>query len=364
MPGAQPRDLAEVQPPIERWFTEHLHGPSAGGAVQVELSSLAGGGYSNEIIVATVSDRTARRDDDEPRRYVVRLPPRGDSLFPRYDLAVEVAAQEIARGGGVAVPAPLVHEPDPSWLGTPFLVMPMVDGHCPGELPALDPWVTSLTSAEQRTVHDHALEQLARIHTSPWADHPRAALLRGTGVGRDAGVTLADEVAWWRDLAAWVFGGELPAVVAASFDWCDRHRPTDEPPCGLLWGDVRLGNVLVGDDLQVTAVLDWEMASIGPAELDLAWFTALDAMSATFVDRRVPGFPSRDEIVAHHERALGRPMVSFRWFEVFALCRSAVLGIRTDRLESIRRGKPPRSLEGNGLLRYLADAIDAGGPVG
>ena len=42
---------------------------------------------------------------------------------------------------GVPVPRPVILEPDERWLGAPFLVMPRVDGHDPGELPVADPWV-------------------------------------------------------------------------------------------------------------------------------------------------------------------------------------------------------------------------------
>jgi aminoglycoside phosphotransferase (APT) family kinase protein len=99
------------------------------------------------------------------------------------------------------------------------------------------------------------------------------------------------------------------------------------------------------------------MASIGPAELDLAWFTALEAMTEHFFGQRVPGFLTRDEVVARHEQALGRSLVDFRWFEVFAMCRSTALNLRTDRLGSIRRGRTPRPAEDNAVLAYTSDVI-------
>ena len=45
------------------------------------------------------------------------------------------------------------------------------------------------------------------------------------------------------------------------------RRPSRAPV--LLWGDVRLGNVIFGDDLAPIAVLDWDMASIGAPEHDI-----------------------------------------------------------------------------------------------
>ena len=111
------------------------------------------------------------------------------------------------------------------------------------------------------------------------------------------------------------------------------------------------------DDFAPVALLDWEMASIGPAELDLGWYTALETTTEHFFGRRVPGFLTRDEVVERHEQALGRPLVDFRWFEIFALARSAALNIRADRLEAQRRGKPPRPAQNNAVLAYAVESM-------
>ena len=47
-----------------------------------------------------------------------------------------------------------------------------------------------------------------------------------------------------------------------------RRRGVGEPV--LAWGDSRIGNVLY-EDFRPVAVLDWEMATVGPRELDVAW---------------------------------------------------------------------------------------------
>src|SRR2546430_12257364 len=49
------------------------------------------------------------------------------------------------------------------------------------------------------------------------------------------------------------------------------------PPV-LCWGDVRIPNVVFGDDFRARAVLDWEMASIGPPELDIGWYLVIHRM--------------------------------------------------------------------------------------
>ena len=50
--------------------------------------------------------------------------------------------------------------------------------------------------------------------------------------------------------------------------WLDEHQPPDRPHV-LVHGDFRLDNVVLGDDLQPRAVLDWELATIGDPLMDL-----------------------------------------------------------------------------------------------
>ena len=352
MADGDPRDLSAAAAPIKAWLAGQLAAEGLVATdVAVELRSHTGGGYSNEIILVDATFRVGR--DLARRRLVIRLPPVGAALFPDYDLAMQVAVQEAVGAHGVPVPAPIVHESDERWLGAAFLAMPRVEGHDPGELPVVDPWVASATPAQQRAMHQAFLDTLARIHTTPWHDQPVASRLRG------ADSSIDEEIRWWEDLLAWSFDGEPPEAMTSAFAWCRARRPPVEPPASILWGDVRLGNVIFDDDRRPAAVLDWEMASIGPPEMDVAWYTALEAMTEHFFGQRVAGFATREEIVAGHERALGRPLVDLAWFEIFAMCRSATLNIRADRLTSLRLGKPPRPAEANAVLTYALDAIAA-----
>ena len=41
----------------------------------------------------------------------------------------------------------------------------------------------------------------------------------------------------------------------------------------------------------MTAVLDWDLASVGPREMDLGWHFGLEHMMASLFGGRLPGFP-------------------------------------------------------------------------
>jgi aminoglycoside phosphotransferase (APT) family kinase protein len=100
----------------------------------------------------------------------------------------------------------------------------------------------------------------------------------------------------------------------------------------LVWGDPRFGNVVYDATLRPLALLDWEMASIAPAELDLAWFLGLHEISVGGAGADLPGFAPRDKIMGVYEQRLGRPVHGYQWFEVFSLVRSDSIYLRIRRM--------------------------------
>ena len=58
-------------------------------------------------------------------------------------------------------------------------------------------------------------------------------------------------------------GREVP-VIESTWQWLVEHQPAEEGEVVLSWGDSRIGNI-IWDDFRCAAVVDWEMASLGPA---------------------------------------------------------------------------------------------------
>ena len=79
-------------------------------------------------------------------------------------------------------------------------------------------------------------------------------------------------------------------------------------------------------------MLDLEMASLGPAEVDLAWFVVLHDMAVERCGGDLPGFPGRAATIDAYERRLGRPLDDLRWYEAFAVLRSGAILVRAARL--------------------------------
>ena len=266
------------------------------------------GGLSSEIFKLDAS-------------HVVRFAPAGAGIFPRYDLGLQALVQEHVAAGGVPAPAPAVVAPDVA--GRLGMTMPFVEGHIPGPVPYLDPWIAEMSDADQARLYTNFLDVLAAVHR---IDPPPALAPR-------------DDVAFWADYLDW--SEAVPDRLRRAFDWCREHAPAPSAPPVLLWGDVRLGNVVFDDDAHVIAVLDWEMVSVGPVEHDLAWFFALEAVQDDLFGTRVPGFPGQEDARTHYEAAAGRTLHHLAWYEAFALVRSTAIMARLQHIEGKRVATDP-----------------------
>lgn len=85
----------------------------------------------------------------------------------------------------------------------------------------------------------------------------------------------------------------------------------------LLHGDFRNGNLVVGPE-GIRAVLDWELAHVGPPASDLAWI-CVPSWRFQRPDLPVGGFGSRDDLLAGYAAGGGAAIDGreLHWWEVF-----------------------------------------------
>jgi aminoglycoside phosphotransferase (APT) family kinase protein len=285
-----------------------------------ELSQPAAGGLSSETYLFASATG---------EQLVARLAPAGDALFPVYDLEMQGRIMQVL-GANDVVPVPRVVEyvADTEFLGSPFLVMERVAGRIPSDNPpfVLSGWVHDAPAESQRVLQDEFVSVCANIHSADW---------RGLGLGeiasRSGGTTLAAEVSWWSDYLDWAADGSPPVALRDARAWCAENVPVDEPEPALCWGDVRIPNVVFDDDFRPRAVLDWEMATIGPPEVDIGWFLVIHGLT-TAVTGDLPGFRARDEVLRAYESQLGRALHDLTWYETWAAFRAAAIMVRLARL--------------------------------
>ncbi len=130
----------------------------------------------------------------------------------------------------------------------------------------------------------------------------------------------------------WAREGTSYPLIDRTFAWLDANLPAEGPPV-LNWGDARIGNVLYRD-FRPAAVVDWEMATVGPREVDLAWMIFLhdffvDLAARFEIPSATPGFMDRADVVREYERLTGHTVEKLLWYTVFAALRFAIVSVRT-----------------------------------
>jgi aminoglycoside phosphotransferase (APT) family kinase protein len=110
-------------------------------------------------------------------------------------------------------------------------------------------------------------------------------------------------------------------------------------------------------DFEAVAVLDWEMATIGPAEVDLAWMIFMHQFFQDMTVRfGMPGLPDllqRDHAAAIYEEISGRTPQNLEWFELFAALRFAIVSIRTG-LRGVAYGQAEAPDDPDDLIMFRA----------
>jgi aminoglycoside phosphotransferase (APT) family kinase protein len=319
------RDPDATRERLAAWLATQM--PEARDLQVLNLASPSATGFSSDTLLFDLE----WRENGTPRTQalVVRTEPRGITVFPEYGIAKQYRIMEILRPTGIPLPRTYWLEESEDVLGAPFFVMARVEGRIPTDTPPYHTggWMTEVEPAERAAIWWSGLETLAAIHRLD----PHALGLDFIDT-QEAGATPLDrQLAYYRRFLDWAQPGRSHPSCEPAYAWLMDHRPRESEPVGLCWGDARIGNMIF-DRGRCVAVLDWEMATLGNPEQDLAWWLFLDRHHSEGLGApRLAGFPSREETVARYAELTGRPVRHLHYYEVFAAFRFAVIMIRVAR---------------------------------
>ncbi len=358
------RDHGEVRDRLERWLAGRL---PAGAGPRIEgLAGTSSNGMSSETLLFDA----AWQEAGVPRRerLVARLAPDAADIpvFPSYDLPRQFEViRRVAELTDVPVPPVWWCEADASAIGTPFFVMGHIDGRVPPDVMPYsfgDNWLHDADPADQRRLQDATVDVLARLHA---VDRPaeRFAFLAGDPATGDTPLRrrVAQTRAWYEFASA---DGFPSPTVERAFAWLDDHWPATEGPPVLCWGDSRIGNVLY-DGFTPAAVLDWEMATLGPRELDLAWLIyahrIFDDFAALLGLPGMPHFLRADDVSARYQAATGHALCDLAFYGTYAAVQYAIVFLRTG-ARSVHFGEAemPATVDDLVMNRDQLDAMLAG----
>jgi aminoglycoside phosphotransferase (APT) family kinase protein len=333
------RDLGAVRMGLQKALAAHV--PDGWDHEIGELAGTSENGMSSETLLF----EAAWQEPGGPRRerLVARVAPFDDDVpvFPEYDLPGQFKTiRTVADLTDVPVPEPWWCEPDPAAIGSPFFVMTRIDGQVPPDVMPYnfgDSWLAKASAAEQSRLQESTIGVLARLHAIADPEWHFAHLL-GTWPGETA---LRRHVAkrWdWYQFAARDAGRS--ELLEKGFAWLDENWPADSPTV-FCWGDSRIGNVMYRD-FEPVAVLDWEMAGVGPAETDLGWMVYLhqmfEDMAARYGFPGMPHFLRPDDAAATYERLSGHAPRDLDWYITYACLQLGIVYLRTG-LRAVRFGE-------------------------
>ena len=295
------------------------------GAVVTDLEPLHGG-----VSSLTFAARVANADGGS-QRVVVKVAPPGLAPVRNRDMLRQARVlHALADVEGVRVPEVLLED----GALPPFFVMSYVDGE------SYEPMLNRLDAPPPPETVDRRARAAAGMLARLQSVEPAAV-----GLGDEPVTTLAEEVARWERL----------------FDTCPdelRHderdlyrllaeRAPDPLAPRILHGDYRLGNMqFAGDEL--TAIIDWEIWSIGDPRCDLAWLLTYTDPVQRFVEemdepnlQAQSGMPSREALVAEYQAIRPGELEGLDWF--LALCYFKIASTTAVLAKQNRRRDEPDS---------------------
>jgi aminoglycoside phosphotransferase (APT) family kinase protein len=227
---------------------------------------------------------------------------------------------------GVPVPEAVWVEPDPAALGTPFYIMSRVDGVVPDDITYnSDGWLFEASREEQRRLQESTVSALAALHAAPDPERNFAFLEFPQAGDTPLRRHVAHAQAWYDHAVS--LGGRCP-LIERGFRQLAQAWPADSGETVLSWGDARVNNVIY-QDFAPAALLDWEMAGLGPREIDIAWLvgghSVFQDIAGLFGSPGMPGFLKLEDVAAQYEAETGHRVRDIDFYLTYTAIQWAVV---------------------------------------
>jgi aminoglycoside phosphotransferase (APT) family kinase protein len=293
-------------------------------------ADLIAGGRSNLTYLVTDSDGT---------QFVLRRPPTAHVLPTAHNMFREYTVLRALRGTDIPVPAVIEYCDDPSIIGAPFYMMeyrPGVAFRRAGEL-------ADLGAGRTLQICERMVDALVDLHAIVPAEVGLADFGHPKGF-------LARQVTRWKKQLDASRSRDLPGIDEL-YDLLVTDVPNDSK-ASIVHGDYRLDNLLFDEHDAITAVLDWEMATLGEPLTDVALLVAYRTLTAELnLDpdsnnaAAAPGFPTVDQMLHRYSVQSGHALPPMGFY----------LGLAYFKLVTIIEGVHYRDVQSRTLGVQLED---------
>lgn len=298
------------------------------GWLVATVPDLAAGDLTASLVTGGRSNLTYRIRGHRAR-WILRRPPVGEILATAHDMGREYRVMAALEGTAVPVPRTVAVCEDPAVLGAPFYLMEDITGTPYRRAEQLVP----LGAQRTRAISERLVDVLVHLHEVDHREHGLATFGRPSGF-------LARQVRRW--------GSQLEASRTRYLPDADRLAAVleasvpDDGPVGVVHGDFRLDNVMIGPDDHPAAVIDWEMATVADTLTDVALMLVYKRLGDRFGSETVadassaPGFLGEQEILERYASGRGRDLQNFGFY----------MGLASFKLAGILEGVHYRYLHG------------------
>ena len=258
-----------------------------------------------------------------PDEFVLRRPPFGNTVKTAHDMRREFNVLSKLSEIYTPAPKPILFCDDESVIGCEFYLMErrhglIIRGRAPESLAG--------SPDLQRQVCESFVKNLAHLHS---LDYTAAGL---GGLGRPEGYCRRQVEGWSKRYFA-AKTDEHPELESA-ITWLNANIAT-ESGASLVHNDYKFDNIMLdpNDLTKITAVLDWEMVTIGDPLMDLGttlgYWMSRDAgeemLSMPFNPRVLMENISRDELTQMYAAVSGRDLTNILFYYVFGTFKIAVI---------------------------------------
>jgi aminoglycoside phosphotransferase (APT) family kinase protein len=300
---------------------------AAVGAVMSDAGVILAGPLISQLIAGGRSNLTFRLDDGSSS-WVMRMPPRTGRTPSAHDVAREFRVTRAIAGTEVPVPPPVVLFEDDSVIGGPFAISEFVSGR------------TIQTRADLAGLSDETVGKLVHELVGTLAalhrlDHVALGLER---FGRPDGYA-ARQISRWRGQWNIVATGDDRSASAAT-ELGERLAAAvpEQRAVGIVHGDYRIDNTIVRlgqEQVEIAAVVDWELSTIGDPVADVALMAAyrhpaLDLIIGGPTAWAGDRLPDANGLADMYERAGGVPLHAFKFHLALAHFKMAVIAAGID----------------------------------
>ena len=269
-------------------------------------------GYSNLTYLLSI----------ENKEYVLRKPPIG-AIKRGHDMSREFKVHSAVKKEFSKVPKMFAYTDDAAVLGSEFYIMEKVEGII---LNFKEAKKRDIPANDYKTIANAWLDTFTELHQ---LDYDAIGL---TNLGKPEGYVERQVTNWGKQYLK-AATKDVPSAEKV-MQWMQENQPKNYQHC-LIHNDYKYDNVVFKDNSwkEITAVLDWEMATLGDPLMDLGtslgyWTLASDH---DFVKQGIPsptifeGNPMRSEIVASYAKKSGRDIHNMVFYYVFGLFKIAVI---------------------------------------